>query len=1058
MKSFTDIFIKKPVLALVINLIILAVGWRAITALPIRQYPRIESTSIVISTTYIGASAETIRGFLTTPIERAVAAIDGIDYIESTSTAGLSMITVRLRLNHSSSAALAEISARLNQVRSELPAEAESPSIDIQRADRPFATFYINFLSDQLPLPQLTDYLVRELQPDLATLAGVQRVGVEGARYLAMRIWLDGEKMSALDVSPLEVQAALRRNNYLAAVGRTRSDDVQVDLLTDTDLRTATDFEKLIVRQRDGSTVRLSDIARIELGSEEPQNQASYNGRGAVWLSVWPLPSANELDVAAKLKAAMKRIEPTLPAGVTMGLAYDGTYYMENALSEIGKTLAETILIVGVVVFLFMGSIRTVLVPLVAIPISVAGACLAMLLLGFSLNLLTILAIVLAVGLVVDDAIVVVENVERHVREGMGRTDAALVAARELFAPIISMTITLAAVYAPIGFQGGLTGVLFREFAFALASAVIVSGIVAVTLSPVMSSWLVAEHGKASWLTRFVNHRFDTIRRFYGKVLDVTLNLRWTMGLAVLLVTAAAAPLYLMSGQELAPTEDEGGIFFVVSSTPESSLEGTRDGATRVSEALKGIPETNFVWAVTMMGSGFGGMQTTPWSERERTTQEILGQAYGAVSQIPGVRAFPVLPPPLPGAGQFDVELIVTGGDSAEKMAELAGKIVGAAFASGKFLFADTDLKIDLPQTKLRIDRERVADLGLDLASVGEDLSIMLSGGYVNRFNYEGRSYKVIPQVENRDRLTPEQLLNMKLRVPDGGLVSVSSFVTLETIAAPRVLTRFQQRNNFKVYGGAAPGVTKAEALTALEDAARTILPPGYGIDYAGESRQLRTEGASLAVTLGLALGLIYLVLAAQFSSFRDPLIVLLGSVPLAITGSLVFTFLDLTTVNIYSQVGLITLVGLVAKNGILIVEFANQLRERGMNKLDAAKEASMTRLRPILMTSAATIFGHFPLVLVSGAGAEARNSIGIILVTGMAISTLFTLIVVPSIYMLLAHNVMHKPHVEGLGQKLGQPPERQPPGSDDRSAAALPPGTILAASPKPALALSAKN
>ncbi|MFM9956946.1 MAG: efflux RND transporter permease subunit [Phycisphaerales bacterium] len=1003
MKSFTDIFIRKPVLAVVINLIILAIGWRAIGQLPVRQYPRIESSSIIITTAYIGASAETVRGFITTPIERAVSAIDGIDYIESNSTAGISTVTVRLRLNHPSNAALAEISARLNQVRSELPRDSESPVVDIQRTDKPYATFYVSFTTDSMSLTQLNDYLVREVQPELQTLAGVQRVGVEGARELAMRIWLSADRMDALDITPADVQEALQRNNFLAAVGRTKGKDVQIDLLTNTDLRDARQFERLIVRENEGSIVRLSDVATVGLGSEEPAGQCGFNGEPAIYLSVWPLPRANELDVSALLKERLERIRPSLPGGVEMILAYDGTYYMENALKEITKTLAETIAIVGFVVFLFMGSLRTVLVPLVAMPVSLVGACLAILLFGFSLNLLTILAIVLAVGLVVDDAIVIVENVQRHIQQGMDKIEAALLGARELFAPVIAMTITLAAVYTPLGFQGGLTGSLFREFAFTLAAAVVLSGVVAVTLSPIMSAVLVPPGGRETRFARFINRRFESLKNIYGRCLSTTLQLRWTFALAAVLIAAMGWPLYVMSRTELAPTEDEGIVFTVVQSPPDATLDYTLRGFDHVANAFLTTPETRFFFQVAFLTGGFGGIQTQDWGDRDRSTHEIQPEVFGKLSTIAGIRAFPVLPPPLPGAGQFDVEFIVTSTDEAPEMAQYAGQLVGAAFGSGKFLYADTDLKLDLPQTRIKIDKEKVADMGLDLADVGRDLAVMLSGGYVNRFNFEGRSYKVIPQIETESRRTPDQVLNLKVRTRDGGSVSVSSFVTLETETVPRTLTRFQQRNSFKVFGGVAPGATKEEALRALEDAAKGILPPGYSFDYAGESRQIRTEGSSLAVTLGFALALIYLVLAAQFSSFRDPLIVLLGSVPLALSGALVFTFLGFTTINIYSQVGLITLVGLVAKNGILIVEFANHLQEQGLSKALAAREAAMTRLRPILMTSAATVFGHFPLVLVTGAGAEARNSIGIVLVTGMTISTLFTLFVVPSIYVLLA-------------------------------------------------------
>ncbi|HVU62735.1 MAG TPA: efflux RND transporter permease subunit [Phycisphaerales bacterium] len=1007
MRSFTDIFIKRPVLAVVINLVILAVGWRAISSLPVRQYPRLESSSIIITTVDFGQSAESVRGFITTPIERAVSAIDGIDYIESTSNSGISVVTVHLRLNHSSNAALAEISARLNQVRSTLPADAESPVVDIQRTDKPYATFYVSFTSDTLTLTQLNEYLVRQVQPELQTIPGVQRCGIEGSRELAMRIWLDPDRMDALNVTPTDVWTALQKNNFVAAVGRTKGADIQVDLLTDTDLRTPEQFRKLIISENDGAFVRLKDVARVELGSEEPTGQCGFGThetgevKPAMYCSVWPLPSSNELEVAKGLRQRLEEIRPALPAGVDMRLAYDGTYYMDHAIKEITKTLGETIAIVALVVFLFMGSFRTVLVPLMAIPISLVGACVFMLVMGFSLNLLTILAIVLAVGLVVDDAIVMVENVERHMREGKGKIEAALIAARELFAPIVAMTITLATVYAPIGFQGGLTGMLFREFAFTLAAAVVVSGIVAVTLSPIASARLGSVH--QNWFARFINGQFDGLKRVYGRVLDFTLQAPLTFALFVVLIAAAAYPLYTQSRKELAPTEDEGIVFAIVQSPPDSSLRYTLKGFERVAKEFLSVPEAKFFFQVAQTTGGFGGIQVKNWEERERTTEQIKGEIFGKISQISEVTAIAATPPPLPGAGQFDVELIVTSTESAEQMAPYAGQLVGAAFGSGKFFYADTDLKIDMPQIKIVIDKDKVADLGLDLAAVGRDLAVLLAGGYVNRFNYEGRSYKVIPQIAELGRQSPDQLLQLKVRTPSGGLVSVASFVKLESQTAPRSLNRFQQRNSFKINAMVKTGVTKEEALTALENIAKKILPPGYSLDYAGESRQIRHEASSLAVTLGFALILIYLVLAAQFSSFRDPLIVLLGSVPLALSGALLFAYLGWTTINIYSQVGLITLVGLVAKNGILIVEFANHLQEHGLTKAAAAREAAMTRLRPILMTSAATVFGHFPLVLVTGAGAAARNSIGIVLVAGMTISTFFTLFVVPSVYVLLA-------------------------------------------------------
>lgn len=1002
-RSFTDLFIRHPVLAVVVNLAIVLVGWRSISSLPVQQYPKIESSSVLITTVYTGASAESVRGFLTTPIESVVSAIAGVDYIESKSRAGVSIITVHLKLNHSSTAALAEITARLQQVRSQLPAEAEPPIVEVQRADRPYASFYLSFTSAEWSIPQITDYLARTLQPQLSTLAGVQSVQVVAGRQIAMRVWVDTNRLSALNLTPGDVHAALRRNNYLAAVGQTKGNLVQVNLLANTDLRSVDEFEKLIVADRGGALVRLADVAKVELGSEEADFVAKFNEDQAVYLGVFPLAGVNEIEVAHRLRAEMERLRPSLPAGLEMRLAYDATVFMEDALKEITKTLTETILIVALVVFLFMGSLRTALVPLVAMPVSLVGATAVMAAAGFSLNLLTILAIVLSVGLVVDDAIVVVENVERHVREGKSRLQAALVGARELVGPIIAMTITLAAVYAPIGFQGGLTGMLFLEFAITLAAAVVVSGIVAVTLSPVMSSKFVHAHGAEGRLTRLMNGLFDLVRRGYAKALDFALGMRAAIVVASVIVVLAAWPLYTFSRSELAPIEDQSHISMFFDAAPDATNEAVHRDSLQVVQQIRNFPQTKFMWSLVASWGGFGGMVAKDWRERSESTEELYGPVWGAVSQVPGLRAFPRLDPPLPNAGMFDVELILQTNRPVEELLETAHATVGTAFQSGKFLYADTDLKIDKPEARVVIDRERLADLGLDLAGVGQELGIVLGGAYVNRFNYFDRSYKVIPQLGDADRATLGPLLDLKVRSRSGELVPVSNFASVENSTAPRELNRFQQLNSVKVFGGVKPGVTKEEGLRIVEEAARAVGGAELILDYAGESRQIRREGSALVVTLGFALALIYLVLAAQFRSFRDPLIVLLGSVPLAISGALLFSFLDRTTINIYSQVGLITLVGLIAKNGILIVEFANTLQERGLDKMAALREAASTRLRPVLMTSAATVFGHLPLVFVSGPGAKARNSIGIVLVMGMVIGSVFTLFVVPVFYSLIA-------------------------------------------------------
>jgi multidrug efflux pump len=1001
-------FVRRPVIAVVVNLVIVLIGLRAAMELPVQQYPRIESSSILITTVYIGASADNIRGFVTTPIERAVSSISGVDYVESTSVAGLSTVTVRLKLNHPSTTALAEVGNRMDQIRTELPAEIESPVIEVQRADRPYATFYVSVTSSAMTPPQLTDYLSRQVQPRLSTLPDVQRVGLEGARPQAMRIWLDANRLAAFGIGAAEVEAALARNNFLAAIGQVKNGQVQVDLLADTDLRSAEEFERLIVREDGDRIVRISDVGRVELGAEEASANVRYNGQDAVYLSVWPLPGANEIGVAHALRAAIEEIRPDLPPGTEIAIAYDGARYMENALKEIATTFSETVLIVAIIVFLFLGSARTALVPLVAIPISLVGAMAAMMALGFSLNLLTILAIVLSVGLVVDDAIVVVENVSRYMREGMGRVQAALTSARQLFGPIVAMTITLAAVYAPIGFLSGLTGVLFKEFAFTLAIAVIFSGLVAVTLSPIMSAYMAPEGGHEGRYTRFVSRLFDRVAAIYRRLLDAVLHLRAQAIAAGVLICVLAVPLYMFSGQELAPIEDEGIVIMLVNSAPDASLAYTAGHMDKVYETGKALPEVQAMFEIVFPSTGFGGYLLNDWRDRERSAHEIQPEAFGRLSQIPHLQLYPVLPPSLPGAGNYDVELVIKGPGTPEQQADYAAQLVGAAFASGQFMFADTDLKIDLPQVRVVVDRERVADLGLDLAEVGRQLAVLLAGNYVNRFSLEGRAYKVIPQVGGGERAAARQLLDYKIRARDGTQVPFASVARLETSTAPRTLARFQQADSFRVYGGVVPGVTKAAGLETLEQAARAILPIGYTIDYAGESRQIKQEGSTLAGTLGFAIMLIYLVLAAQFGSFRDPLVVLIGSVPLALTAALLFTFLGFTTVNIYSQIGLITLVGLIAKNGILMVAFANELQREGLNKLDAIREASVTRLRPILMTTAATVFGHLPLVFVTGAGAEARNSIGIMLVTGMAIGTVFTLFILPAVYMLLAAD--HRP------------------------------------------------
>ena len=1000
---FTDLFVKRPVLAIVVNLVILIAGLQSIRALSVRQYPRSDIAVVKVATVYVGASADLVRGFITTPLERVIASADGIDYMESSSAQSLSTITVHLKLNYDTNAALTQIQAKVAQVRNDLPPEAEAPVIELETADNQFAALYIGFSSADLDQNQITDYLTRVVQPKLSAITGVQRADILGDRTFAMRIWLKPERMAAHGISPSALREALARNNYLSALGRTKGSMVSVNLVANTDLRTPEEFRQLVVKEQDGVVVRLGDIADVVLGAENYEEDVRFNGQTATFMGVWVLPTANSLDVIKRVREAIPAIEAQLPAGITVGIPYDSTAYIQDAIDEVLRTLSETLLIVIVVIFLFLGSLRSVIIPVVAIPISLIGAVFLMLAAGFTINLLTLLAIVLAVGLVVDDAIVVVENVERHLHAGKRPVRAAIDAARELVGPIIAMTITLAAVYAPVGIQGGLTGALFREFAFTLAGAVIVSGVVALTLSPMMGATLLragdTERGFAGW----VNRRFDGVRRVYTRGLAGTLRYRPVVLVLWAIVAALTVPFYLFSQRELAPAEDQGVVFSIVQAAPNSTIDQTKLFTKQVHDAYRAIPETESIFQITFPTGGFGGMVTKPWSERTKSTQQLLLETMGPLSKIPGIRAIPLTPPPLPGGGDFPVDLVIASAAEPQQLTGLAQQLVQKAFTSGLFIFADADLKFDQPQAEVVFDRDKLRSQGVELSQAGLDLSTLLGGDYVNRFSIQGRSYKVIPQVKRTDRLTPDQLSEMYITGSHDTLVPLSTFATLRTTAEPRELKKFQQLNAVRIQGVIPPQVALVRALQFLEDEARPLLPQGFTIDYAGESRQLRTEGSRFLGTFLLSAILIYLVLAAQFESFRDPFIILAGSVPLAIAGALVFSFLGLTTLNIYSQVGLITLVGLVSKNGILIVEFANHLQESGRDKMAAIIEAAETRLRPILMTTAATVVGHFPLVLATGPGAGARNSIGIMLVSGMIVGTLFTLFVVPSIYMLIA-------------------------------------------------------
>ena len=881
---------------------------------------------------------------------------------------------------------------------------------------------------------------MRLVQPRLTAVSGVQRADILGGRTFAMRIWMKPERMAALNVSPADVRSALSRNNYLAAIGSTKGSMLQVNLTANTDLHTADQFKQLVVKEDKGTLVRLGDIADVVLGAEDYNTEVRFSGQKAVFMGIWVLPNANSVDVVKHVRAELEQIKKELPTGMQADIAYDATAYINDAIHEVVKTLIDTLLIVMLVIFLFLGSLRSVIVPVVAIPISLIGALFLMQVFGFSLNLLTLLAIVLSVGLVVDDAIVVVENIERHMREGMPRLEAALVGARELIGPIIAMTITLAAVYTPIALQGGLTGALFREFALTLAGAVAISGVVALVLSPMMSAYLLrpehVDHGFSGW----VNRTFDRFRDWYGSHLDRTLAARPAVYATWAGISLIALFMFMMipkvGVKELAPKEDQGVIFGIMTAPANATIDDTIRYADAAGKVFKGIKDTRFTFQLTFPDSGFGGMVLKPWGERKTPTKDYLPIVQQELGAIPGIQMFPIMPAALPGADNFPVSFVIASTADQEHILEFAKQIFQKAMAAHIFQFGDIDTKIDQPQAQIVFDHDKVAAMGLDMQQVGADLAASIGGNFVNRFNMSGLSYKVIPQIKRVDRLNPEQLQNIYVTGPDNQLIPLSTIATIKHTTVARSLNRMQQLNAVTISG--VPATSLDGALKFLENEAHNILPAGYVIDYTGEARQLRTEGSKFLGVFMLSLALIFLVLAAQFNSFRDPFIILLGSVPLAMFGAGIFMFLKMpfgqfftdgwtTSFNIYSQVGLVTLVGLVSKNGILIVQFANELQRQGRTKLDAVKEAARIRLRPIMMTTVATVAGHFPLTLVTGAGAAARNSIGLVLVGGMSIGTIFTLFIVPSLYVLIART-----HHENAPEEPGHDPESHLPRDRD--------------------------
>ena len=1018
--KFTDLFIRRPVLATVVSLLILALGLRAVGALPILQYPHTENAIVTVTTTYYGADPDVIAGFITTPLESAIAQASGIDYMTSTSQSGVSTITVNLRLNYPSDKALVEISTKVSSVLNRLPPGSQQPVLTV-KIGQTIDAMYIGFNSPELAANQITDYLVRVVQPKLQTVEGVQTAELLGAKNFALRAWLDPQKLAAYGLTGADISLALTNNDYISGLGTTKGQMVQVTLTASTALHTLDEFRNLVLKQSGGAIVRLKDVANVTLGSDDYESEVGFDGQKAVYIGIQVAPAANLLDVVKGVRNVFPEIVSQLPQGLNGQIVYDSTEFVNSSIDEVIRTLVEALVIVTLVVFVFLGSVRSVLIPTVAIPLSLIGTFTMMAAFGFSINLLTLLALVLAIGLVVDDAIIVVENVNRHLQEGQRPIPAAILAARELGGPIIAMTVVLVAVYVPIGFQRGLTGALFTEFAFTLVGAVTISAIVALTLSPMMCSRLLKPHreddrGWEARLIRLIDRVFDRLRRGYARWLHGSLNYLPVTGVFAAIVLGSIYFLYAGTKSEIAPQEDQGVIITLATSAPNATIDQRQIYSRQIYDIFASHPETDHVFQLDVPGQSIAGLVLKPWDRRTMTSNQLQPIIQQEVARIAGAQVVAFQPPPLPGSNGLPVQFVINTTGAFGPLNEVAEAFLQEATKSGMFIFLNTDLKIDQPQSTVVIDRDKASQLGLRMSDIGGALASMLGGGYVNYFGLDGRSYKVIPQVQQRSRLNTDQILNYYIRAADGTSVPLSTVAKIVTSTIPESLNHFQQLNSATIQGVAFPGVAQADALDYLKNLAARTLPQGYTIDYGGPSRQYVQESGGFIVTFAFALIIIFLSLAALFESFRDPLIILF-SVPMSIAGALAFLMVLSTmgvlgaTLNIYTQVGLVTLMGLISKHGILIVEVANELQRTGKSKREAVEEAAGIRLRPILMTTAAMVLGVFPLIIASGAGALSRFSMGLVIASGISVGTLFTLFVVPAVYVMLAadHSKEHE-------------------------------------------------
>lgn len=1013
--KFTDIFIQRPVLACVVSLMILVLGLRSINMLPVRQYPFTQNAVVTVSTSYFGANPDVVAGFLTTPLEYSIAQANGIDYMTSSSAQNTSAISIYLRLNYDPLKALSDISSKVNAVVNQLPKNSQLPVINIS-IGQTIDALYLGFYSDILTSNQITDYLTRVVQPKFQAIQGVQVAEILGKRQFAMRAWLEPKKLAGFNLTADAIAKALLANDFISAAGRTDGPMFNVNLTADTDLHTPEQFKRLIIKAQDGAFVRLGDVADVSLGATNYDSAVSFDGKSAIYIGIQLTPDANLLNVINAVKDAFIPIQQQLPEGLAAKVVYDSSAFVNSSIKEVVQSLFEALVIVTIVIFLFLGTLRSVFIPVVTIPLSLIGAFFIMFIFGYSINLLTLLALVLAIGLVVDDAIIVVENVQRHMEAGLSRYQAALIGARELSNPIIAISIVLIAVYVPIGFMGGLTGALFTEFAFTLAGAVAVSAINALTLSPMMCSKLlkledtVTEEAKAGWhFMHWVEHFINKMHCHYEKTLRNSLNNLPVIAVFAAIIFVSIYFLFITSKSELAPMEDQGIIISQLTAAANASLPQTQMYSKQVYEVYKSFPETERVFQIdgaNGLNTSIIGMGLLPWDERSRTSNQLQPLVQKQLNKITGALIAAFQLPPLPGSRGLPIQFVILSTDSFERINEVNQAFMQKARESGMFMFMDTDLKVDKAQVNIALERDKAAEFGLTMQDLANTLASSLSQGYINYFNMDGRSYQVIPQMMRNERITYNQLLNYYIQTNSGKAIPLSTIAKLKLLVVPESLNHFQQLNSATFMAVPAPGVAIGDALKQLESIAKEVLPQGYTYDYAGQSRQYAQESNSLVYTFLFALIVIFLALAALFESFRDPLIVLI-SVPMSICGALIFISLGLggASLNIYTEVGLITLIGLISKHGILIVQFANDEQLLGKSKREAIENAASIRFRPIIMTTAAMVFGVIPLLLATGAGAVSRFQLGLVIASGLSIGTLFTLFVVPAMYLFLAQS-----------------------------------------------------